>query len=266
MDEASGTPRIIRFGVFEVDFRSGELRKQGLKVKLQEQPFQVLAALLEQPGEVITRETLRRRMWPADTFVDFDHSLSTAINKIREALGDSAENPRFVETLPRRGYRFIAPVDQAGHLPAPTTVESRLTAPLLSISRGRARALFLVIQGGYLVMYGVAFYHMAAVQRVALLLPAGNIALALAFLAVAGAAVHIYLLSAVALDHADSGRLFQRLFAGILLIDLGWAVTPMLLFFKWGELVLLLVAGLAFLPFSQRSLMFTAYAPTGGRI
>jgi DNA-binding winged helix-turn-helix (wHTH) protein len=102
---------ILRFGVFEVDVRSGELRKQGVRIKLQEQPFHVLTVLLQRPGEVVTREELRSQNWPADTFVDFDNSLNTAINKLREALGDSADKPRFIETLPRRGYRFIAPVD-----------------------------------------------------------------------------------------------------------------------------------------------------------
>ena len=101
---------ILRFGVFEVDVRAGELRKQGVRIKLQEQPFQVLTVLLQRPGEVVTREELRNQNWPADTFVDFDNSLNTAINKLREALGDSADSPRFVETLPRRGYRFIVPV------------------------------------------------------------------------------------------------------------------------------------------------------------
>src|SRR6266853_6748756 len=101
---------IVRFGTFEVDVRAGELRKQGVRVKLQEQPFHVLIVLLQCAGEVVTREELRNQNWPADTFVDFDNSLNTAINKLREALGDSADNPRFIETLPRRGYRFIVPV------------------------------------------------------------------------------------------------------------------------------------------------------------
>src|ERR1700682_3494236 len=107
------SPSIWRFGVFEVDLRAGELRKQGVRIKLQEQPFHVLTALLRQPGEVVTREELRNQNWSADTFVDFDNSLNTAINKLREALGDSADSPRFIETLPRRGYRFIAPVNGA---------------------------------------------------------------------------------------------------------------------------------------------------------
>jgi TolB-like protein/DNA-binding winged helix-turn-helix (wHTH) protein/Flp pilus assembly protein TadD len=101
---------ILRFATFEVDLRAGELRKQGKRVKLQGQPFQVLAILMQRPGDVVTREELRSQIWPQDTFVDFDNSLNTAINKLREGLGDSADNPRFVETLPRRGYRFIAPV------------------------------------------------------------------------------------------------------------------------------------------------------------
>jgi DNA-binding winged helix-turn-helix (wHTH) protein/tetratricopeptide (TPR) repeat protein len=104
------SPAILRFSVFEVDVRAGELRKLGVRIKVQEQPFQVLTILLQRPGEVVTREELRSQNWPADTFVDFDNSLNTAINKLREALGDSADNPRFIETLPRRGYRFIAPV------------------------------------------------------------------------------------------------------------------------------------------------------------
>jgi cholera toxin transcriptional activator len=103
-------PRLFRFGVFEADPRSGELRRNGAKVRIQEQPFQILLMLVERPGEVVTREDLRQRLWSNDTFVDFDHGLNTAINKLRDALGDVANNPRFVETLARRGYRFIAPV------------------------------------------------------------------------------------------------------------------------------------------------------------
>jgi DNA-binding winged helix-turn-helix (wHTH) protein len=94
----------LGFGVFELDLRAGELRKYGLRVRLQEQPFQVLAMLLEHPGEVVTREELQKKLWPADTFVDFDHGLNKAINKLRDALGDSAESPRFVETVARHGY------------------------------------------------------------------------------------------------------------------------------------------------------------------
>jgi DNA-binding winged helix-turn-helix (wHTH) protein len=101
---------ILRFGIFEVDLRSGELRKKGVRIKLQDQPFQVLKALLMRPGELVRREELQSQIWPSDTFVDFDNGLNTAINKLREALGDSADSPRFIETLPRRGYRFLASV------------------------------------------------------------------------------------------------------------------------------------------------------------
>src|SRR2546427_8834960 len=95
----------VRFGVYEVNLRSGELRKQGIKIKLPHQPFQILTMLLEHPGEVVAREQLRQKLWPADTFVDFDVGLNSAVKKLRDALGDTAETPRFVETLPRRGYR-----------------------------------------------------------------------------------------------------------------------------------------------------------------
>src|SRR5580700_6329661 len=116
----------LRFGVFELDLRSGELRKHGLLVRLQEQPFQVLTTLLEHSGEVVTREELQKKLWPANTFVDFDHGLNKAINKIRDALGDSAESPRFVETVARRGYRFLAEVKVARGVP----VRSELVVPV----------------------------------------------------------------------------------------------------------------------------------------
>src|SRR5436309_16137752 len=104
---------VIRFGVFEVDLPAGRIRRNGLRVHLQDQPFRVLAMLLERPGEVVTREDLRARLWPSDTFVDFDHGLNAAVKRLRDALGDSAENPRFVETVARRGYRFVGPVNGA---------------------------------------------------------------------------------------------------------------------------------------------------------
>ncbi len=111
MNEVPSTRRVVRFGIFEVDLSSGELRKGGIKIKFRAQPFQILALLLERPGEVVTREELQKKLWPGDTFVDFEHGLNAAIKKLREALSDSADNPRFVETLPKRGYRFIYPVE-----------------------------------------------------------------------------------------------------------------------------------------------------------
>src|SRR5229473_6371351 len=102
-----------RFGKFELDLRTRELRNNGQKLTLQEQPFQILAALLESPGQLVTRDEPTKRLWPSDTFVDFEHSLNKAVNRLREALEDSAEHPRLIETLPRQGYRFIAPVESA---------------------------------------------------------------------------------------------------------------------------------------------------------
>jgi DNA-binding winged helix-turn-helix (wHTH) protein len=123
MAETQPRLRPIRFGDFEVDLRTGELRKGEVKQKFGGQPFQVLSVLLEHAGEVVTREELQKRLWP-DTFVDVDHNLNTSINKIREVLGDSAEKPRFVETLPRRGYRFTGELEQPIQTAAlPVTVE-----------------------------------------------------------------------------------------------------------------------------------------------
>jgi Tol biopolymer transport system component/DNA-binding winged helix-turn-helix (wHTH) protein len=152
---------ILRFGVFEVNVRAGELRKHGIKIKLQDQPFHVLACLLERVGQVVTREELRKRIWPDDTFVDFDHGLNKAINKIRDALGDSSDSPRFVETLPRRGYRFIAPVAAAprsdmsaavtstsgGGYPAPDRRKGiRLAAVVVLVVAGAAVAAVTLVR------------------------------------------------------------------------------------------------------------------------
>src|SRR5215467_8509524 len=135
---SSWSHTLIRFGVFELDTESGELRKQGIKVRLQEQPFQILQILLERPGRVVTREKLQSCVWPSDTFVDFDTGLYNAIKRLREALGDSAESPRFIETLSRRGYRFIAPVngavsDQQTEPALSTTYDSIVVLPFINI-------------------------------------------------------------------------------------------------------------------------------------
>jgi DNA-binding winged helix-turn-helix (wHTH) protein len=135
-------------GVFELDLHSGELRRNGLKVKLQEQPFQILAFLLQHPGEVVTREELRRRLWPADTFVDFEHSLNAAIKRLRDALGDDADNPRFVETVPRRGYRLVADAGVPGS-GQPAGAKHRPTA-------GAATALPQPVRAGVLLLLIVA--------------------------------------------------------------------------------------------------------------
>ena len=151
---AQKSSRIVRFGVFEVDLEAGELRRNGAQVRLQEQPFQLLALLLERAGDIYSRDDLRQRLWQEDTFVDFDRSLNTAVNKIRDALGDSAENPRFIQTVPRRGYRFICPVLGVAS-PAPTLVEA---PPAAGPSGTRVRlwqmvtAIFLAGLAGAFVM------------------------------------------------------------------------------------------------------------------
>src|SRR5215469_6470512 len=143
MQPLASNSKIVRFGVFQVDLRSGELYKAGLKVKLQQQPLQVLALLLERPNHVVTREELRAKLWPTDTFVDFEHSLNTAVRKLRNALGDGADNPIFIETIPRNGYRFIAPVEVpaasvANLLPSPPgTSSSETTLPQSQQIMGR---------------------------------------------------------------------------------------------------------------------------------
>ena len=146
MAVVSSSTQIVRFGVFEADFKTGELRKNGVKVHLQGQPFQVCAILLERSGELVTREELRQQVWPEDTFVDFDHALNTAITKIRNALGDEAENPRFVQTLPRRGYRFIGPVDK------PIQLASSPTAPKLRFERLTAKNKWLIASTTLLIL------------------------------------------------------------------------------------------------------------------
>jgi len=119
MEQVPKTPRMVRFGLYEADFAAGELRKSGARIKLQDRPFEILKILLERPGEIVSREEFFKRLWPADTFVDFDHSLNASINKLRQALDDDADNPRFIATAGRKGYRFIAPVGNAA--PAPAT-------------------------------------------------------------------------------------------------------------------------------------------------
>ena len=154
MDTASPSQLgAIRFGVFEVDLRTGELRKQGVKIKLQDQPLQLLQILLERPGEVVTREELRQRIWPADTFVDLDGGVNNAVKRLREALGDKAETPRFIETLPRRGYRFIETVN-GSTLSTPVNGSQPKAEPRLS--RRTLRAGVLIGLGSVVLLLGVA--------------------------------------------------------------------------------------------------------------
>ena len=131
MNPFDSSRRVLKFGVFEADLAAGELRKNGAKLRLQDQPFQVLALLLENPGQVVSRDELRRKLWPSDTFVDFDNGLNTAINKIREALEDSADHPKFIETLPRRGYRFLQTLERKDE----KSIDTLVVLPLENLSR-----------------------------------------------------------------------------------------------------------------------------------
>jgi len=141
MAQTVRSANVVRFEVFEVDLRAQELYKAGRKIKLQIQPFQVLAMLLEQPGEVVTREEMQKRLWPADTFVDFDHSLNTAIKKLRQALGDDKNKPRFVETLPKRGYRFLVSVKKPAK--SPTVVEKQVATATLAAANDAAASTWV---------------------------------------------------------------------------------------------------------------------------
>lgn len=268
--------RIFRFGVFEADASSGELRKAGLRLRLQEQPFQVLILFLERPGDVITRDEIRQKLWPADTFVDFDHSLNTAINKIREALNDSAANPRFIETLAKRGYRFLVPVgpgdpprsnnlvekpvrtDTAQGMPFSSTLRLTGMEDLPVVSRGYVRALFLLIQMMYLIFYIAALGRLPAVQDLLDRMfhgHAGAIILVIVSASI-GIPVRLYLLSAVSFDVKDLSAKFLRLFPGILALDELWALSPFLLAPQIGfGLALGVTAALAYVPFAQRTLV-----------
>ena len=160
MAQSANSHRILCFGSFEVDTAAGELRRQGLKIRLQEQPFRLLVLLLERAGDVVTREEVREQLWPADTYVDFDHSLNTAVRKLREALGDSAEAPRYVETLARRGYRFIAPVAprvaqaaQSADAAVASPLPSSAARPSASARRLLSLAIVVVSGAAALVAY-----------------------------------------------------------------------------------------------------------------
>lgn len=270
--------RIARFGVFELDLAAGELRKNGTKLRLQEQPFQVLALLLERPGDVVTREELRQKLWPADTFVDFDHSLNTAVNKLRETLGDSASSPRFIETLARRGYRFIAPVQSSvgtGRVGTGTLARSaerseaaaQALHPELEVPiprRALTRGLFALVQAMYLIFYLTALFRLHAVLAVAdSFLPGwGATVLATVVMVTAGAGIPLrcYLLSAVGFDYQRLGEKFQQMFPFVLALDQMWAVAPFLLMQKIGlGTAFAASAALLYVPFSERTLIRMAY-------
>ncbi|MGO9404871.1 MAG: winged helix-turn-helix domain-containing protein [Terriglobales bacterium] len=264
---------LLRFGVFEVDLPAGELRKNGARIRLQEQPFQVLATLLQNAGQLVSRDDLRDKIWPADTFVDFDHSVNTAVNKIREALGDSASSPRFVETMARRGYRFIAPVESvaAGHDPATSTFPEIVLHPKLHVPvprRGVVRALFALIQLMYLIFYVSGLAHLHDAEQVASSFVPGWRALVIAgavlLTGTIGIPLRFYLLSAVAFDFRKLGCTFGRLFPFVLVLDQLWAIAPFLLLPQIGVgLAFAATAGLLYVPFSERTLVRLAYPMEG---
>jgi cholera toxin transcriptional activator len=273
--------KIVRFGVFELDLSAGELRKGGRKLRLQEQPLQVLAMLLDRAGEVVTREELRNRLWPSDTFVDFDHSLNTAVNKLREALGDSAASPRFVETLARRGYRFIAPVEAAAV--AESSVQPAIgkpgsqgteDAPVLSglhpdldvplPHRVVTRGLFGLIQVMYLSFYIVALFRLSGIQEIGdSSLPqwaAASLVAVVMVTAGMGIPLRCYLISAVSFDHRKLGEKFRQIFPLVLVLDQLWAIAPFLLMQKIGfGAAFAACAALLYVPFSERTLIRMAY-------
>jgi cholera toxin transcriptional activator len=266
--------KVFRLGAFEADASSGELRKAGMRVRLQGQPFQVLVLLLEHPGELVTREEIRSKLWPSDTFVDFDHSLNTNINKIREALNDSAASPKFIETLAKRGYRFVAPIDSGsqiltdGHIGAaisPPRIDEHLLSGISLtriqdvpvVPRAHIRGLFLLIQVMYLVFYLVALARLAALQDVLERMSGGQTwpSIVAVLAASVGIPVRLYLFSATVFDVKDLSSRFLKIFPAILLLDELWAVSPFLLTREIGVgLALASTAALAYVPFAQRTL------------
>jgi DNA-binding winged helix-turn-helix (wHTH) protein len=270
--QSSDASRILRFGAFEVNLAAGELRKNGSRIRLQEQPFQVLQLLLERQGNVVTREELRQRLWSADTFVDFDHSLNTAINKIREALGDSASSPRYVETLARRGYRFLAPVEwvqppsseivSAGSVARRPAFHADLEVPLPQ--RALTRGLFALIQVMYLAFYVAALFHLPQIDRITdSFLPGwSSFVIVAAVLVTAGVGIPLrcYLISAVGFDYQRLGQKFLRMFLFILVLDQLWAIAPFLIIHKIGfGAAFAATAALLYVPFSERTLIRLAY-------
>jgi len=279
--DSANQKSIFRFGLYELEGATGDLRKDGqARPRVQGQPLEVLLHLLAHPGDVVTREELRLLLWPADTFVDYDHNLNTAVNKLRDALSDSAENPRFIQTIPRRGYRFIASVEVLGES-ASRFAESKLKAGLgaetpASVSsekrnfalsdpddlpdapRGVVQILFSLIQVMYLCFYFISLARLRWVepllsQRV--LHPKWLFALLLVT-ALIGIPVRLYLLSAAIFGYRGLPLKFLRLFPFVLPLDALWALAPFLLVDEIGVgLALAVTAALLYVPFSQRSLL-----------
>jgi len=268
--------------------RSGELRRKGLRVRLQEQPFQVLLMLTERAGEVVTREELRLKLWPSDTFVDFDHGLNTAINKLRDALGDSAANPRFIETLPRRGYRFVAPVERnngtatlsltpeavltppaAGREPSPTdhpgvvrdsVSQADVHDDIPPAPRQLTRTLFGLIQVLYLIFYATTLIRVEHLHEVLPDTWVVPVMVATLITAPVGIALRLYFLTAAAFDYRRLGDNFLKLFRVVFVLDEIWALAPFMITIYIGVGgAIAACAVLVYLPFSQRTLVRMAY-------
>lgn len=280
-----------KFDDFEADLRAAELRKNGVRLKLQLQPFQVLVALLERPKEVLTRENLRQRLWPEDTFVDFDHSLNTAMVKLRDVLGDSASNPKYIETIAKRGYRFLGNAEvvfvqaaedpTAGQprvqmTPAPSqaeAVQSGVAAQgknvalaqalpdseLPRISRNSVRLLFVLTQVMYLAFYLSALFNLDNTYRASFLAwHRAGAAIFTVFLssALVGLAVRLYLISATAMDYHLLGSKYRILTPALFVLDMLWALSPLLIADRIGlGFALGACAALIYMPFAQRTLM-----------
>ena len=287
MAEAKSPAPVYCFGIYELDAERGELRKDGnQQPRLRDQALQILLMLLERPRDLVTREELRARLWSADTFVDFDHGLNTAINQLRNALGDSAGSPRFIQTVPRGGYRFIAPVEiktrAAAAAPAASESvrqngdagrdagrrEDRVSflseaRELPAVSNGVVRLLFALVQVMYLSFYIVS---LARISKVETILAESRIAPGAVFIvlivsAACGIPTRLYLLSAVALNYRGINAKFQKLFPLILVFDGLWALAPFLLVEQIGMgLAIGSTAALLYVPFAQRSLLLMGYA------
>jgi cholera toxin transcriptional activator len=286
-DERAGpdlqTARRYRFGIFEADSASGELRRQGLRVRLNAQPFQLLLLLLERPGNLLTREEIASRLWPDGTFVDYEHGVNSAINRIREALGDTAANPRFVETLARRGYRFIAPVERiapaeridsgnwsngetangfgdGGSEAYPEPIYSNLLATPQDLPKAPyvfVQAVFLLFQLMYLAFYIGALANLRETQN--LLEPLANaeaVFYAILITATILIPVRVFALCAALFRAPRFREKFLKLWPLLLFFDVLWSLSPFLLLhhINYG-LAIACMALLVYSPFAQRSIV-----------
>jgi DNA-binding winged helix-turn-helix (wHTH) protein len=270
--DAAPEKRFAKFGPYQADLRTGELRKHGIRLRLQEQPFQVLAMLLASPGDLVTREQLQNRLWAGDTFVDFDHGLNTAINKLREVLSDSSASPKYIETLPRRGYRFVANVEFTNGVAKgiEKVAFEPPSAPAATTPRPVARALLMLLQAMYLTFYLITLIrHELIYGSVQGLFGRGGelVTWVAIVTAVVGMAVRLFFFSGMALDQARIGSIFLRVFIPLMLLDELWAMSPLLLWRELGTgLSLAAVAALVWAPFAQRTLVRMVYPETEAKI